>query len=622
MKPRHSRYVRMGMIFVTSTGFLLLSVLLKNWTEHNIFPILFPAVALSSWLGGRLGGLIATIGLSLGTAYYHLPPAGLAVSDPADMIRLGTFTATGAFVAWMSGALKESQSLMMATLRSIGDAVIATDRRGNVRFLNPVAESLTGCSQKDAKRRPLAEVFRGFHSPTGEALQFPSPDVMQGVLEIEDGYLISRAGGEVPIDDSFAPVQMESGRVLGSILVFRDATKRKQSEAALLEAQRQRLQAQRLEMVGRFAGGVAHDFNNLLTIISGYAEVALKHIGSDSTARFGLEEIRSAGERAAGLTRQLLVFSRGKPAKLEAVDLNRIIANFETMLRRIIGEDIELVTGLSNEPLFIQADVGQIEQVIMNLAVNARDAMPQGGRLQLATSIRELVVDGASQEPDQRRRKYALLAVTDSGSGMDEQTLERLFEPFFSTKEVGKGTGLGLSVIYGIVKGHGGILQVDSHLGEGSTFEVYLPLRDAVPASSEADRGPQEVEQSAGMILLVEDNPEVQKLMLDMLTSLGYQVLVASDGEEALRVAREYPGVIHLLLTDIIMPALAGPELARRLARSEMKVLYVSGQVTQESAASVLRDDNAAFLQKPFTLAALASAVQTMVSRSKGSHGR
>jgi two-component system, cell cycle sensor histidine kinase and response regulator CckA len=258
----------------------------------------------------------------------------------------------------------------------------------------------------------------------------------------------------------------------------------------------------------------------------------------------------------------------------------------------------------------------------MNLAVNARDAMPQGGRLQLATSIRELVVDGASQEPDQRRRKYALLAVTDSGSGMDEQTLERLFEPFFSTKEVGKGTGLGLSVIYGIVKGHGGILQVDSHLGEGSTFEVYLPLRDAVPASSEADRGPQEVEQSAGMILLVEDNPEVQKLMLDMLTSLGYRVLVASDGEEALRVAREYPGVIHLLLTDMIMPPLAGPELARRLARSEMKVLYVSGQVTQESAASVLRDDNAAFLQKPFTLAALASAVQTMVSRSKGSHGR
>ena len=291
MNPRVQflRYGRVAIVLLASGGFLLLSLYLKTWTEHNIFPILFPAVALSAWIGGRFGGFISTIALSLGTAYYLLPPAGIAVDDPADLVRLGTFTVSGAFVAWLSGALKESQGIMMATLRSIGDAVIATDRRGIVRFLNPVAETLTGWSQREAKGRSLTEVFHCVKTETGETVQVPPPATLRGVVALDNTQLISKDGGQVPVDDSLAPVQIESGRISGSILVFRDATKRKQSEAALLESQRQRLQAQRLEAIGRLAGGVAHDFNNLLTVISGYAELALKQIEADSPVRSGIE---------------------------------------------------------------------------------------------------------------------------------------------------------------------------------------------------------------------------------------------------------------------------------------------------------------------------------------------
>lgn len=617
---QYLRYGRISVVLLTSAGFLLLSLYLKAFTEHNVFPILFPAVALSAWVGGRLGGLFATIALSLGTAYYHLPPAGLAVDDPADMVRLGTFTVSGAFVAWLSGALKESQGIMMATLRSIGDGVIATDRRGSVRFLNPVAEILTGWSQKEAKGRPLSEVFHGVDAETGERVQVPSPSTLTEVVTLVDTCLISKIGHQITVDDSLAPVQIESGRIYGSILVFRDATKRKQSEAALLESQRQRLQAQRMESVGRLAGGVAHDFNNLLMIISGYADLALKEMDDDSPGRSGVEQIRQAGERAANLTRQLLIFSRGQPAKLEIVDLNRIVAEFEKLLRRLIGEDISLVTSLLSTPIDVQVDVGQIEQVIMNLAINARDAMPGGGRLTLKTDVKELAESGIGLEAAAPPLKYAVLAVMDTGTGMDEQTASRLFEPFFTTKEIGKGTGLGLSVIYGIVNSHKGHLRVNSKPGEGSVFEVYLPLAEGLPeATTPSLPSPKEAPQGAATILLVEDNLEVRKLMQHILTSLGYVVLDAADGHMALTVAENHPGPIDVLVTDLVMPEIGGLELARRLApiRREMRVLYVSGYADHENASQALGDPTAAYLQKPFAPSDLASKIEEILRPKK-----
>ena len=619
---QYLQYGRIGIVLLASGGFLLLSIYLKTWTEHNLFSILFPAVALSSWLGGRLGGLIATVALTLGTAYYCLPPEGIGVGDPADLIRLGTFTISGAFVAWLSGALKESQGILMATLQSIGDAVIATDRRGSVRFINPVAEVLTGWSQKEAKGRPLAQVFRSVHAETGESVQVPAPVTLQGVVALENAYLISKDGNPVAVDDSLAPVHIESGRIFGSILVFRDATKRKQGEAALLDSQRQRLQAQRLEAVGRLAGGIAHDFNNLLTIISGYADLALKQMDRHSAGRGGVEEIRKAGERAASLTRQLLIFSRGQPARLEIVDLNQVVANFEKMLRRLIGEDIELVTNLASARVSVQVDVGQIEQIIMNLAVNARDAMPGGGRLTLETEVKELAENDTAAGAEAPRAKYGVLAVIDTGIGIDEQAESRLFEPFFTTKEVGKGTGLGLSVTYGIVKSYGGHVRVNSEPGKGSTFEVYLPLTEGLPDAAPTLPSPQEeARPGAATILLVEDNPDVRALMRDILIGLGYGLVEAGDGQEALRVAETHQGPIDLLVTDIVMPGLGGLELARRLApiRQEMKVLYVSGYADQETAMRVLEHPIMGYLQKPFALTELASKVEEMLSRPKKS---
>jgi two-component system, cell cycle sensor histidine kinase and response regulator CckA len=618
--PTQYRYYgRIGIIFLASGGFFLLSLYARALTEHNIFPILFPAVALSAWVGGRLGGLISTMALSLGTAYYHMPPEGFTVGDPADMVRLGTFTLSGAFVAWLSGALKDHQGIMMATLKSIGDAVIATDRHGCVRFLNPIAETLTGWSQKDAKGRPLAEVFQGVHTDTGSIVQLPVPAALREVVALpENIHLISKSGGQVPIDDSLAPVQIESGRILGSILVFRDATRRRQNEAALLESERQRLQAQRMETIGRLAGGVAHDFNNLLTIMNGYADLVLKQIDCDDERRIAIEEIRKAGERAAGLTRQLLVFGRGQTLKLEAVDLNQVVANFEKMLRRLIGEDIELVTILCNESLPVLADVGQIEQVIMNLAVNARDAMPVGGRLTLETRATGPDENCARPVPEAAVVAYAVLTVTDTGSGINPEAKRHLFEPFFTTKEVGKGTGLGLSVIYGIVKSHKGQVQFKSEPGRGSVFEVWLPRAEALPEEARTLTSPQAVPRGSGTILLVEDNLEVRKLVQEILTGLGYLVIEAAHAEEAILAIERHPEPIDLMVSDIVMPGLGGFELAERLAliRPGMRVLYMSGYADHEAVTRALGDPTVAYLHKPFGPDELASKVAEMISRS------
>ena len=618
--PRQYNYqVRIAIIMLVSAGFLLISLYVKTWMEHNVFPVLFPAVALSAWIGGRLGGLICTASVALGTAYYHMPPAGFAVGDTADLLRLVTFTLSGAFVAWLSGALKENQGTMTATLNSIGDAVIATDRRGCVRFINPMAERLTGWSQDEAKGRSLAEVFQCVHAHTGASVSTPAVGALRSVVMLpDDTHLISKSSDPVAVDDSMAPIQTDSGRIVGAILVFRDATRRKENEAALLKSERQLLQAQRMEAVGRLAGGVAHDFNNLLTVINGYADLALKQIDEDSPVRSGIEEIRKAGQQASGLTRQLLAFSRRQPLKLEVIDLNQVVANVEAMLRRLIGEDMKLVTILTGEPLCVTADVGQIEQVIVNLATNARDAMPGGGTLTLETAVKVPDENLASQAPDLQPVPHAVLAVSDTGIGIDPHTRLHMFEPFFTTKDVGKGTGLGLSTIYGIVAKHNGHVRVHSEPGHGSTFEVYLPRVEGqpkTPVQATAHNAP----KATATILLVEDNAEVRELAREILKGLGYRVLETAHSEEALIVARSHPGRIDLMVSDVVMPGFGGPELARRLAplHPETNVLYISGYTEHDLAERALRDPAVAFLQKPFTPDELGRKVEEMILRSR-----
>jgi PAS domain S-box-containing protein len=361
-------------------------------------------------------------------------------------------------------------------------------------------------------------------------------------------------------------------------------------------------QSQKMEAVGQLAGGVAHDFNNLLTVITGYSEIGLRRMAASDPMRRNMEEIKKAGDRAASLTRQLLAFSRKQMFQTRMIDLNAVVADMDRMLRRLIGEDIDLVSLLEPSLCQIKADPGQIEQVLMNLVVNARDAMPRGGRITIETgnvSLDQTVNTHISIKPG----RYLMLAVSDTGVGMDAETQKRIFEPFFTTKEVGKGTGLGLATVYGIVKQSGGNIIVYSEPGHGTTFKIYLPVVDEL-ADDEADASEVSVHRGHGTILLVEDEEQVRDLAGEVLAASGYNVLKAANGIEALRVSTEFDGDIDLLITDVVMPQMGGREVAERMAamRPNIRVLYMSGYTDDAIVRHGILDEQMSFIQKPFSL--------------------
>jgi two-component system cell cycle sensor histidine kinase/response regulator CckA len=378
-------------------------------------------------------------------------------------------------------------------------------------------------------------------------------------------------------------------------------------------------QAQKMEEIGQLAGGIAHDFNNLLTAILAYSESVLSQLPRDNPLRLEVSEIQRAGERAATLTRQLLAFGRRQVLKPQVVDLDTIVGNVEQLLRRVIGEDIELRTttsSMSADGARVKVDVTQMEHVMLNLAVNARDAMPSGGRLTIGTEAVELHEAG----PDPRAATlpagpYVMLTVTDTGCGMDEETRARAFEPFFTTKEAGKGSGLGLAMVYGIVQQSGGSVWIDSTPGQGTTFHVYLP-RVTAAADATADAAPTAASLSGHeTILMVEDDELVRQISVLTLERQGYHVLVARDGAEALARAQEYQGPIHLLITDVIMPRLSGQDLAASMRTSfpQLRVLYISGYADEGPARRTVADPDAFFLQKPFIATALAAKVREVL---------
>ncbi len=361
--------------------------------------------------------------------------------------------------------------------------------------------------------------------------------------------------------------------------------------------------AQKMEAIGRLAGGVAHDFNNLLTVINGFSDMLLTQLQPSDAMYEAVHTIRQAGERGAGLTRQLLAFSRKQVLSLTVLNLNTLVINTEKMLRRLIGEDIRLLTHLEPALRPIKADPGQIEQVIMNLVVNARDAMPDGGEIVLETSNVDLGEDYVAGHPGAQPGRHVVLTVRDTGSGMDKETRSRIFEPFFTTKQAGKGTGLGLATVYGIVNQSGGHITVESEPGHGSTFRVYLPQAAAAPLQHPSSLGASRSAQGSETILLVEDEEVVRKLARTILEANHYKVLEACDGREALQVSNGCHEPIHLLLTDVLMPHMNGRQLAEAIVprRPNLKVLYVSGYTDDTIVRQrVLESDNH-FLQKPYT---------------------
>jgi len=370
-----------------------------------------------------------------------------------------------------------------------------------------------------------------------------------------------------------------------------------------------------METIGRLASGLAHDFNNLLTAILGQCELLLRRLPAEEPARSGIEEIRIAGERAAGLTRQLLAYSRRQVLKPQVLDLNSSVTKMIPMLRRLIGETIELNPALQPDLGHVEADPSQIEQIIMNLVVNARDSMPRGGRVVVETSNADLDETFAKKHVPTRPGRYVMLAVSDTGSGMDEATQARIFEPFFTTKQLGKGTGLGLATVYGIVKQSDGYIWVYSEPRIGSTFKVYLPRVDAEISSEEAAETAAPLPSGSETVLLVEDDRNVRLLAGEMLRMNGYNVLQARNGREALDLVRGHDHPIHLLLTDVVMPQMSGRELAENIADIQpgIRVLYMSGYTDGVIAHHGVLDDGVAYLQKPFTADFLARKVREVL---------
>src|SRR2546421_3075940 len=423
-------------------------------------------------------------------------------------------------------------------------------------------------------------------------------------------------GKTVTVRQTGRVVRDAQGRVEYFNVIVEDITAHK-----LLEAQFR--QAQKMEAVGRLAGGIAHDFNNLLTAILGSADLLLDTLAPDAPEREDLEDIRKAAKRAADLTRQLLAFSRQQVLAPQVLDVNELVANMEKLLRRLIGEDVELRTALASGLGAVKADPGQLEQVIVNLAVNARDAMPQGGRLTIETGNVELDQAYAEQHFPAQPGPYVLLAVSDTGTGMDAATLSRIFEPFFTTKEKGKGTGLGLATVYGVVKQSGGYIWVYSEPGQGTSFKVYLPRVAEAPEPARPDVAAAAPLRGSETVLLVEDDEMVRNLTRRMLAGRGYTVLTASRGEDAMGVVERHAGSIDLLVTDVVMPGMSGRALAQRLLamRPGLKVLYLSGYTDDAIVHHGMLEPGVAFLQKPFSADVLARKVREVLAGSSPASG-
>ncbi len=607
----------------TESGHL---VLLQDWAPSQTF---LDELRVSLVLAGIGGFVVALAGGLIFSRRTTRPLMDLAEAAReianGDWSRVvparGSTEATTMAMAFndMTRSLRNQAERLNASYRrfatvtqSARDAIISTDELGNITFWNRSAEATFGYSETEVLGRPIANlVIESDRSAYKAALPQPNTD------DLTFGHIIEvtgmrKDGSRFPCEFSLAALHGSEGTAFTAVV--RDVMERKQSQDQLKQRDEQLRQAQKMEAIGRLAGGVAHDFNNLLMAIRGYAEMIAQNLPEGDERRSDAEEILKASDRAAGLTRQLLAFSRREVITQQAVALDSLVQTMQAMLQRLIGPEIQISTEVWPDLTPVLGDSTQLEQILVNLVINARDAMPKGGKVTIELRNVELDKIGVAAHPGLQPGDYVEMAVSDTGTGMDNETMSRIFEPFFTTKESGKGTGLGLATVYGIVQQNNGAIEVQSRVGHGTTFYIYLPratdLGKIAPMKS--------AQPSAGneTILLVEDDDRVRALVSNMLRKNGYTVLLASAGDQALEIAARHRGRIHLLLTDVVRPGLNGRILSERLmvTRPDTRVLYMSGYSDDAILRHGVRKAAAHFIQKPFSIDALAHKVKETLS--------
>ena len=494
--------------------------------------------------------------------------------------------------------------------------MVMIDKDGTFKYINPKFRELLGYDLNDI---PNGKTWfrRAYPDPTYRHHVISTwIDDLEGFKSGEKRprtFTVTCKDGTEKIIN-FIPVQLETGE---NLIACEDITELKRAEEEKAVLHEQLRQSQKVEAIGRLAGGIAHDFNNLLTVIKGYSQLSSFELKEGDPLRVNIDEIQNAAERAASLTRQLLAFSRRQVMEMKVLDLNTLLRDLEKMLRRVIGEDIEMVIQLAEDLGRVRADVGQIEQVIMNLAVNAKDAMPSGGKLTIETANVELDESYARSHVDVRHGHYVMFSVSDTGVGMTPEVRERIFEPFFTTKEMGKGTGLGLSTTYGIVKQSEGHIWVYSVQGKGTTFKIYLPRVNEPLEEIRKDVLKEELPRGNETILIVEDEEDVRKLAGKILEKQGYRILESFNGDDALVACERRKSPIHLMLADIIMPGMSGSELAKLLKPlyPEIKILYMSGYTDNAVVRHGVLEKGVNYIQKPFTMEGLARKVREVLDK-------
>jgi PAS domain S-box-containing protein len=610
--PARAPILRYGVAVLSTALALIPTVLLADVSESRL-ALFGVAVMVSAWYGGWKPGVVATAFALTVIAYFSLVGEHSPDQLRTAILRMSLFFFVAMLVCWLNEALRVAQESLRrseANFRSLVTnapyGICSCDSSGKILDANPAFLDLLGLTSLNDL---IGQHIYSLYSDTDQ--WFDLADYLRSSAPFK-GLTAEwkRKGGSTVVRISGRSVS--NGREEGKVfeLFAEDVTERRALEQQLR-------QSQKMEAVGRLAGGIAHDFNNLLMVISGYSEFLLERLGAEPHLRGPAQEIASAAERASSLTRQLLAFSRKQMLAPRIINLNQIATENLKMLTRMIGEDIDLVLVPGQNLWSVRADAGQIDQVIMNLAVNARDAMPSGGKLTIETSNVTLDEEYARLKTPLRPGDYVMVAISDTGAGMDADTQSHIFEPFFTTKGP-KGTGLGLSTVYGIVKQSGGYVWVYSEVGRGTTFKIYLPRVASVGETAVQVSEPlqsQRVEPGTETILLVEDEANLRYLARQYLEKQGYKVIEAADGAVAMQIAVAHEGVIHLLLTDVIMPGMNGRELAQRISeiRPNAKVLYMSGYTENVIGHNGTLDAGVRLLQKPFNLRDLKSKVREVL---------